>query len=101
MKRPLRESTSTHAFAITGPDQTQRQSGADLEKNASFKNEFAKFLMDEWTQSHNGQIGTTKTLVVSHGDTYKVMKNDGDTLLVTSPNNHLQCQHEEADTLIA
>ena len=71
-----------------------------MEKNASFKNEFAKFLMDEWTQSHNGQIGTTKTLVVSHGDTYKVMKNDGDTILVTSP-NHLQCQHEEADSLIA
>ena len=88
------------AFAITGPDQTQRQSGTDLVKNASFKNEFAKFLMGEWTQSHNGQIIGTKTLVVSHNGTCKVMKNDGDTLLVTSP-NHLQRQHEEADTLVA
>ena len=43
-----RQANSNQTFVITGPDQAQRQSGKDLLRNVSFKDEFAKFLLQEW-----------------------------------------------------
>ncbi len=46
-ERNLHYSSTPQAFNITGPDQAQRQSGAELLKNVLFKEAFAKFLMEE------------------------------------------------------
>ena len=40
----------------TGPDQAQRQSGAELFKNGSFKEAFARFLMEERKKPLYGPI---------------------------------------------
>jgi hypothetical protein len=97
----LRGSDTSRVFVITGSDQAQRQSGTQLLKNGTFKEEFAHFVMDEWKKPHYGSILGTKTVYVSHGGKCIEMKSNDDGLLQTEEPNHLQCQHEEADTLIA
>ncbi len=55
-ERNLRYSGTPQAFNITGPDQAQRQSGAELLKNVLFKEAFANFLMEEWKKPQYGPI---------------------------------------------
>ena len=90
----------SQSFVITGPDQAQRQSGKDLLNNVYFKDEFAKFILEEWKKVHYGRIIGTKTLYISHGGQYRELRNDGGILQSREPHN-LQGRHEEADTLIA
>ena len=97
----LLRSTTSQAFIITGPDQAQWQSGTELLKNGSFKEEFARFVMQEWKKPQYGSILGRKTLYVSHGGMCMRMKNNDDDLLQVEEPNHLQCWHEEAKTLIA
>ena len=53
-ERILRYSGTPKKFIITGPDQAQRQSGAELLKNESLKEAFSCFLMDEWKKDSHG-----------------------------------------------
>lgn len=99
-ERNLRYSSTPCAFNITGPDQAQRQSGVELLKNVLFKEAFANFLMEEWKKPHYGPIIGGKTVYISHGGTCMKMKNKEEVLETEKP-SHLQCQHEEADTLLA
>lgn len=85
---------STTNYSISGPDQKPRQSGQQLAKNCSFKNEFAKFLQSEWQKEMYASMIGSKIIVVSHGG------NCVDISSSSSP-SHLQATHEEADTLIA
>lgn len=58
----------THqSFVITGPDQAQRSSGTELLKNGTFKEEFARFVLEEWKKPQYGPIIGAKKLYVSHG----------------------------------
>ena len=57
--------------------------------------------MQEWKKPQYGSILGRKTLHVSHGGMCMRMKNNDDDLLQVEEPNHLQCRHEEADTLIA
>ena len=86
----------SQSFVITGPD----QSGKDLLNNVSFKDEFAKFILEEWKKVHYGRIIGTKTLYISHGGQCRELRNDGGILQSREPHN-LQGRHEEAVTLIA
>ena len=54
VERYLRRSTTSQAFIITGPDQAQRQSGTELLKNGSFKEEVSRFVMQEWKKPQYG-----------------------------------------------
>ena len=99
-ERNLRYSSTPQAFNITGPDQAQRQSGTELLKNVLFKEAFANFLMEEWKKPQYGPILGGKTVYISHGGTCMKMSNNEQVLETERP-NHLQCQHEEADTLLA
>ena len=56
--------------------------------------------MKEWKKSQYGSVLGGKTLYVSHGGMCMRMRNSDDQLQIEQP-MHLQCQHEEADTLIA
>jgi len=99
-ERNLRYSSTPQTFIITGPDQAQRQSGAELLKNGSFKDAFALFLMEEWKKPQYGPILGNKAVYISHGGTCMKMESKEEVLEIEEP-NHLQCQHEEADTLLA
>ena len=90
----------SQSFVITGPDQAQRQSGKDLLNNVSFKDEFAKFILEEWKKVHYGRNIGTKTLYISHGGQCRELRNDGGILQSREPHN-LEGRHEEADTSIA
>lgn len=57
--------------------------------------------MQEWTNLHYGPIIGGKTIYVSHGGKCIQMKKSQDGVLQIIQPSHLQCQHEEADTLIA
>ena len=99
-ERNLRYSSTPQAFNITGPDQAQRQSGTQLLKNVLFKEAFANFVMEEWKKPQYGPILGGKTVYISHDGTCMKMKNKEDVLETEKP-SHLQCKHEEADTLLA
>lgn len=99
-ERNLRQSTS-QLFIITGPDQAQRQSGIELLRSSSFKEEFAKFVMEEWRKPEYAAIVGRKTLYVSHGGACIELKSNGDNQLEIDQPSSFQCHHEEADTLIA
>lgn len=99
-ERQLRGS-SNQTFVITGPDQAQRQSGVELLKNGSFKEEFAIFLMEEWKKPQYGPIIKRKEVFISHGGKCIALKNNEDDQLQVRAPSHLQGRHEEADTLIA
>ena len=58
-ERNLRRSTTPQSFIITGPNQAQRQSGTELLKSGSFKEEF---VMEEWKKLQYGSILGRKTL---------------------------------------
>ena len=79
--------------SFQGPYQAQRQSGTELLKNSLrlFKDAFAHGGMEETPKWHNPW---REDSVHSHGGT--CMKG-----LETEKPYHLQCQHEEADTLLA
>ena len=100
-ERNLRYSSAPHAFTITGPDQSQRQSGIELLKNVLFKEAFACFLMEEWKRPQYGPILGGKTVYISHGGACMKMEQKDRGVLETERPDHLQCQHEEADTLLA
>ena len=88
-------------YTITGPEQTIRQSTQTLLSNSTFKNEFAKFLLKEWTKDHYWSLFDGKVLSVSHGgECYQYLPTDNEKVQVSKP-AHLQGDHEEADTLIA
>ena len=53
-ERNLRCSSTPQAFVITGPDQAQRQSGAELLKNVSFKE---ALLSSSWRNGRNRSMG--------------------------------------------
>ena len=101
-ERNLRySSTSTsQTFIITGPDQVQQQSGAELLKNGLFKEAFALFLMEERKNPQYGPILGNKAVYISHSGTCMKMENKEAVLEIEEP-SHLQCQHEEADTFLA
>ena len=99
-ERNLRRSSTPQVFTITGPDQAQRQSGTELLTNGSFKEEFARFIMEQWGKQQHGPIIGSKAVYVSHGGTCMEIKNIDGVLQKQHPNN-LQSHHEEADTLIA
>ena len=101
-ERNLRySSTSTsQTFIIIGPDKAQQQSDAELLKNGSFKEAFALFLMEEWKKPQYGLILGNKAVYISHGGTCMKMENK-EAVLQIKETSHLQCQHEEADTLFA
>lgn len=88
-------------FVITGSDQVQRQSGATLLKNTYFKEEFSRFLMTEDVKPCYGSVIGQKTVYISHGGKCIKLKNDEHNILQVTKPNHLQAEHEEADTLIA
>ena len=54
-------------YFISGPHQKPHQSGQQLAKNCSFKNEFAKFLQSEWQKEMCASMIGSKVIVVSHG----------------------------------
>ena len=56
--------------------------------------------MEEFKKPTHGPILGRKTVYVSHGGTCMKMKNEDELLQIEEP-NHLQCRHEEADTLLA
>ena len=99
--RKLRGYSIQNAFAVTGPDQAQRQRGTGLLKNGAFKEAFASFLMVERKKEHYGSVIGNKTIYISHGGTCMMMHNNNDhDLVITEPDN-LQSRHEEADTPVA
>lgn len=85
-ERKLRGAVDS-AYAITGPDQTIRQSGKKLLTNGVFKNELAKFILREWKKEHNSNFLNGKTLFVSYGGDITnsnviVRASDTDVLLI-------------------
>ena len=98
-ERRLREACDT-IFVITGPEQRIRQTGQKLLANSVFKNEFAKFLIKEWSEDHYHHLFGGKTLIVSYGGDCYQYKSTENQIIVTQP-DYLQGDHEEADTLIA
>ena len=88
-------------FVITGPDQAQRQSGTEQLKNGAFKEEFARFLMQEWRNPQYGSIIGNKTVYFSHGGKCMAMKNDENFLLQVDEPDLLQVHHKDDDKLIA
>ena len=91
----------SQSFVITGPDQAKRQSGKDLLNNVSFKDEFAKFILEEWKKSTLWEDYWYKNSVhFTWGSMHRELRNDGGILQSREPHN-LQGRHEEADTLIA
>ena len=56
--------------------------------------------MEEWKKPQYGSILGSKTVYVSHGGICIKMSNTEEVLEIEEP-NHLQCEHEEADTLLA
>ena len=88
-------------YIISGPEQKIRQSGQKLLQNGIFKNEFGKFLLREWKKDHYWHLLEGKILVASFGgECYQYVPDDSQTIEVSMP-EHLQGDHEEADTLIA
>ena len=68
--------------------------------NSVFKNEFAKFLIEEWNEDHYHHLFGGKTLIVSYGGDYYQYKSTENQIHVTRP-GYLQDDDEETDTLIA
>ena len=100
-ERKLRGATDS-TYIIIGAEQKIRQSGQKLLANSAFKNELAKFLLDEWTKDHYYNIFAGKILYASHGgNCYQyVPQKETQNVSVVKP-AYLQGDHEEADTLIA
>ena len=100
-ERQLRGSQN-HTYIIAGPEQTPNQSKTELVQNSSFKQEFAKFLLQEWSADHYVSVLRGKKIVVSHGGNCCTFTcNELDNSMQVSQPVHLQGQHEEADTLFA
>ena len=88
-------------YVIAGPEQTIRQNAQQLLQNGIFKNELGKFLLREWEKDHHWNILEGKTPVASFGGKcYQYVPDNFNHITVTQP-EHLQADHEEADTLIA
>ena len=100
-ERTLRGAQDT-AYNITGPEQILRQSGQRMLSNGIFKNELAKFLLEEWGKDHYWNFFNRKLLFASYGGDccQYVADEESRSVCVTKP-LHLQGDHEEADTLIA
>ena len=56
--------------------------------------------MEEWKKPLYGPILGRKIVYISHGGICMKMRNKEEVLEIEGP-QHLQCQHEEADTLLA
>ena len=65
-ERKLRGAQDT-AYNVTGPEQILRQSGQRMLSNGLFKNELAKFLLDEWGKEHYCNFFKGKILFASYG----------------------------------
>ena len=89
-----RQANSNQTFVITGPDQAQRQSGKDLLRNVSFKDEFAKFLPQEWQKPRYSSIVGRKTLYVSHGGNCVTLTVNKENKLQAQKLDHYQSRHE-------
>ena len=100
-ERAICGTCNSQTFVITGSEQVQRQSGAELLKSSSFKEEFACFIMQEWRKPQYGPIIGGKTVYVSHGGMCLQLKNSQQDVLQIIQPSHRQGYHEEADTLIA
>lgn len=100
-ERTMRGSCMHQTFVITGSEQTQRQNGTELLKSCSFKEEFARFIMQEWKKPQYGSIIGRKRVYISHGGMCIQLKNNELGLLQILQPSHFQGCHEEADTLIA
>ena len=89
-------------YVITGPEQKMRQNGKKVLENGVFKHEFGKFLLDEWGKSHYWNIFDGKVVYASLGGLcYKYVPDVQAHVINVSQPEHLQGDHEEADTLIA
>ena len=91
-------------FVISGPNQIQRLSGADLLRISSFKDQFGRFIMEEWAKPHYGTIIGDKVIYVSYGGMcmrYMNMVETGKSQYKVDYPPMFQGKHEEADTLIA
>ena len=88
-------------FVITGPDQAQRQSGATLLINADFKEEFSRFVMSECFKPMYELVIGQKTVYLSHGGKCIKLQNAESLIFHVTEPDHLQAEHEAADTLIA
>ena len=93
-----RSATLDDSFNITGPEQIQKKSGADLLKNSSFKESFSKFLLQEYRKDHYKSVVGTKVVLISHGGHCIKLENKI-SYMVSEPQQY-QASHEEADTLI-
>ena len=82
-ERILRKATENSIFIITGPDQMQRQCGAELLQNGAFKEEFSRFLLEEWQKPQYGPIIREKSVFVSHGGRCLLFQNDINGVLLT------------------
>ena len=99
-ERKLRGADDT-LYSIMGADQTIRQSGDKLLSNGRFKDELGKFLLKEWGKDHYWNVLNGTILYASYGgECFRYEPNDSEEILVTKP-EHMQADHEEADTLIA
>ena len=91
-------------FFITGSNQVQRQSGKELLKNGAFKEEFSRFIMQEWKTPHYGPILGIKVLYVSDGGKclrYRNMETVSSSQVAVDTPSHMHARHEEAVTLMA
>ena len=88
-------------YTITGPEQNMRQKGEKLLRNASFKNEMGKFLLQKWQKDHYRNILNGKILFASFGGECFKYTPTNDQKINVAISTHLQADHEEADTLLA
>ena len=99
-ERELRGAVNVN-YEITGPEQSIRQSGQKLIHNINFKDELARFLLREWMKAHYSAYIEGKVVYASYGGKcYQYISDEDHNVHVSQP-QHLQGNHEEADTLIA
>lgn len=99
-ERQARGSNDT-TFIINGPEQTPKQKTTELLKSSQFKDQFADFVMKEWSSENYSALLGDKILIVSHGSVCQKYVSDTTNrqITVTRP-PLLQGNHEEADTAI-